>query len=209
MTDTKSIEELVASVSDPATTSFLDLLHQRAYAKASVDVYLDEALGYRVVQLKQQRDALVKQEATEEVSEALREIEETLNKLAEEIKKTKLTVHLTGISEGVRLELQDQLEALFPVEYDSDLSPYTGVVTRTAKPDPKRERFGGYLVWHKSIESIEGSGIEGKPTIADVMALRQNIPGAGQIAIMEKIDELRVASNWTDVIQDDDFFHSA
>ncbi|AGY47152.1 tail assembly chaperone [Clavibacter phage CN1A] len=213
MTDTKSIEELVASVSDPATTSFLDLLHQRAYAKAKVDVYLDEALGHRVVQLRKQRDELTgKLDAggdSDEVVNALAAIEDALAQLADQLKKTKLTVHLTGISEGARLNIQDQLEALFPTEYDVDVSPYTGATQRTPKPNPKRDRFGGYLVWRESIEQIEGSGIEGKLTVADVAAFRQNIPAASQVALMEKIEELRVATQWTDIVQDDDFFPSA
>jgi hypothetical protein len=199
------IEEMVEEVRKPGVFKITDAIKERAFPRATVDIYLDEGLAYLISELDEafqktansmdKNKSLNKKEVDEMISRR-DEIMAQKEKLIEEMGGTKYTFHLEGISEGKRQDIYDQTLDKFPMKYEKTRNPYTGKMEKEEIDEVERDRYFSDLLWSAHIVKIISPDDEeqDKLTPEEATELRRALPAASSARISEKIERLRVAS---------------
>jgi len=207
MSETEIIEEaakLAEVAKQPGTFSIIDVLKERAYPKEDVNIYLDEQAAYEASMLNEKIEELKKSDADEEKIDALiASRDEVISKF----EKSKYVFSITGISEGLRDDIQEQSLEKFPMQYEEEKNPFTGEVTKKEIEDKERDRYFTNLIWHESIAKIvDPSGsVQDKISLDDVENLRQFLPIACIGAITQSIEKLRMSTAMFMLSVDEDF----
>lgn len=193
-------EELALAASRQGTFSFIERLRGRGMPKDSVDIYLDEELGYRLVEV----EMLISVTTNKEQLAAL---EAEAEELKESLRSQKYTLFFEGISNKRYDELVDLSCENYPYEYEETTSPFTGVTTRTVITNEDRDRLFTNMLWAAIIRKVvDPSGSEQVGlSPEDAEALRQEGPRHGVVLVAETIDKMRMAVEWMQYIQDEDF----
>lgn len=194
-------EELASAVSQPGTFSFMERLLNRNYPKDTVEMYLDESLGYKLRQLEEKLSLTTNKDQ-------VKALEDELFAVREGLKGGKYTLHLEGISNEKYDELIDKAAELYPHEYDESNNPFTGSKVRSIKEEPLRDEYFTDLLWSHVVRKItDPSGATNEPvTEEDARAIRKYGPREGILRVAETVDKLRMAVQWMHYIQDEDFF---
>lgn len=207
MSETEIIEQaakLVDVAKQPGTFSIVDVLKERAYPKEDVNIYLDEQAAYEASMMNEKIEELKKSNADIKKIDAL---VESRDEIISKFEKSKYVFSITGISEGLRDDIQEQSLEKFPMQYEEDKNPFTGEITKKEIEDKERDRYFTNLIWHESITKIvDPSGsVQEKISLEDVESLRQFLPIACIGAITQSIEKLRMSTAMFMLSVDEDF----
>jgi len=197
----KTPEELAAATAEPGTFSFIERLRGRNYAKDDVIVYLDEQLGYElnelVVELRT-NDDLNAQTTTE--------LEEKIAQKIAELAPHAYTFHLHGISSRDYNNLIDSAANLYPYEYEEE-TDILGRKTKTIKENEDRQEYFTGILWLACIESIVAPDSSVASDIGPelIAEMRTSAPIAAVHRINQTVEKLRMATDWIEYTQDEDF----
>jgi hypothetical protein len=196
--------ELAEEAKKPGTFSIVDVLKERAYPKEEINIYLDEQSAYEASLLEEKIKELKKTNAEEDKIEKL---VSARDKIIKNFEKSKYVFSITGISEGLRDDIQEQSLEKFPMKYDEEKNPFTGEVTKRELEDKERDRYFTNLIWHESITKIvDPSGsVQEKVTLEDVENLREFLPLACIGSITQSIEKLRMSTAMFMISVDEDF----
>lgn len=198
---TKTAEELAAETAEPGTFSFIDRLRGRNYAKDTVIIYLDEQLGYELNELVSELKTSDSLNAT-----TITKLETDIANKIEELKPQAYTLELHGISNKEYNELVDQAAEKYPYEYDEN-QDILGRKEKTLIESEDRQEFFTGLLWLACITSItDANGSVADDINAELVAeLRVSAPLAVIHRINDTVNKLRLATDWIEYTQDEDF----
>ena len=194
----KIIEEAVAlsdEAKKPGTFSIINVLKERAFPLEEVNIYLDEQAAYDASKIQEKIDELAKSSDVADIEEA-QALAGKRDLIIEQLEKSRYVFTISGISEGKRVELQEQSVEKFPIEYDESKNPFTGETQRTEKDNKQRDRLFTNLLWVNSIKKIvdEDGNVQENLTLEDVASLRQLLPIAATSSITQSIEKLRIST---------------
>lgn len=194
-------EELARATEQPGIFSFLDRLRGRNYPKDTIVVYLNEELGYELEKLE---DKIAAAKTPEEVLS----LEIKATNLRDKLKPEAYTFHMQGISNREYDEVKDAVEADFPYEYDEIRNPFSGETTKTILPSEERDTAFTVRLWSRFIKSVEDAtgAVDGNIGTEFVVEFRALAPLNAITRVAQTVNKLRMATDWIDYIEDEDFF---
>lgn len=194
-------EELARAQSEPGKFNFIERLRGRNYPETVVDFYLEEGLAYKIAEFEKAIAGVTNKEKLAEAEEALRQMKVDLR--AQTYK-----IHLRGISNERYDELMKESEEAYPLEYNETINPFTGQKAKDVIYDENRDKMFSNALWAECITKIvDPDGNEADEVDVAVIAnLRAVGPLDGLRKISEGIISLRMATDWMDHVQDEDFF---
>lgn len=200
----KSAEELAKEVSKPGKFSFIDRLRGRNYPTDEVVVYLDEKLGYKLLAVEQEMAG--SDGHTPSFSEQ-KLLEEKHAELVEQLRASRYVVKLQGISNDDWDALVEEAAEQFPYEYDEIVNPFSGEKTRKVIETDERAEFFTMKLWAAFIQSITDSdgNVDDDVTVQTVKAFRGEAPFSAITRVGATIAKLRMATDWVEYIEDEDF----
>jgi hypothetical protein len=193
-------EQLATEAKQPGVFNIIDVLNNRGYPKDDVEIVLDDNLVYAAAKLDESVKELDKKLDFDPENADLIQARESLIALRDEAIKTisdsKYIFTITGISEGKREEMLNEVEAIFPTKYEETTNPLTGKVNREEISDPERNKLYSAKLWAAHIEKIVSpdGNVQKEISESDAEALRNLMPIAASAKISESIERLRVAS---------------
>jgi hypothetical protein len=192
-------EELAQAVSKPGVFSFTERLKGRNYPQETVIICLDERAGYEIYKLEQKLSRLTDKEG-------VKAAEAEIARLREVVKAEIYTVHMEGISPEDYDALVDQAVAQFPYEYNEVENPFTGAKIQEVVTNDARDEYFRKLKWNAFIRKIEDhDGNINIPDFETIDAFTKQAPLMAQSAVLDAVDKLRMATDWMNYIQDEDF----
>lgn len=193
-------EEMASAAKQPGIFNIIDVLNNRGYPKDEVEIVLDDNLVYAAAKLDESVKELDKKlDFDPDNAELVASREELIalrDKAVQAITDSKYVFTITGISEGKRDEMLNEVEEAFPVKYEETTNPLTGKVTREEISDPERNKLYSAKLWSAHIEKIvapDGNVQDGVNEV-EAEALRKLLPIAASAKISEAIEKLRVAT---------------
>jgi hypothetical protein len=195
----KSAEELAAEASERGTFSFIDRLRGRNYAKDDVVVYLNEDLGYKLYNLEEDLRVAA--------ADRVPEIEEKIKALREELAPEAYTFHMHGISNKKYDQLIDEAVEQFPEEFEEIVNPFTGEKSKQTIPSEDRNKLFTTKFWAACLDSIEfaDGSVADDDKEAIVSAFKEEAPLAAIGRVSATINKLRLATDWIEYTEDEDF----
>lgn len=200
----KSAQELAEEVSKPGKFSFIDRLQGRNYPKDDVVVYLDEELGYRLLDVQRRMEG--DDNHTPSIPE-MKLLEKEHARLSAALRDSKYTIHLQGISNEDWDAIVDDAAEHFPYEYEETTNPFTGAKTKEVIQSQERSEYFTKMLWLKFIQSIEDSegNVDSDISLGTISAFRKQAPFSAIARVSETIDKLRMATDWVEYVEDEDF----
>ena len=203
------IEEAVKLAQEakaPGVFNILNVLKERAYPKEEISIYLDEQAAYDASVLGEKIDELSKSSDIAH-QKKIDELIAQRDVLIKRIEESKYIFFITGLSEGMRSDIQEQSLEKFPLEYEENKNPFTGEMTKKEIENKERDRYFTLLLWHSSIQKIVApdDSVQENVTMEDVTQLRDLLPLAGIGAITQSIEKLRTATAIFMMTVDEDF----
>lgn len=182
------------------TFNFLDRLTDRDYATEDVEIWLDEGGAHRLAKLREQHGA-------ERDGEKADAIQDQIDELLERLKNSRYIVHLSGISSETYDAVVDAAQKEFPVEYEVSRNPLTMAAEKEIIPSEAREQFFRTHLWAKFITGVTApnGATDNNITPEWVAVFLNRAPIAAVGRVMQKIEELRMITNWMDELQGPDF----
>jgi hypothetical protein len=201
-----NIEQIVEEAKKPGTFNIINILKERAYPKEEIIIYLDEATAYNIANVDEKIKELSEISEFENKTK-IDELTEKRNNLLNVLNQSKYVFTISGISEGLREDLQEQAVEKFPIEYEEEKNPFTGEVTKKEIDNSERDRFFTMLLWHEHIQTIVNADgdVQDKVTMDDVIALREMLPLSAITNITRSIEKLRMATAVFLMSVDEDF----
>lgn len=198
----KTAEELAADSSAPGTFSFAERLRGRNYAKDSVSIYIDEKLGYELAELElQYRD-----DAANLSLDQINKLEADITAKIAELKPHEYVFDLEGISNKQYNALVDQANEKFPLEYEEG-TDFLGQKTKTLLESSDRDEFFTGILWlacFRKITAADGTTADDiNPEL--IAEFRDSAPLAALSQINKTINKLRLATDWIEYTEDEDF----
>ncbi len=204
MSAEEEIIETVEKAKKPGTFKIMDVLQDRGYPTEEVEVFLDESAAYFAAQIEDKLKELQKQiDKSVNSPDDLKKLEERYDqalaekdKLVEQIGGSKYVFHLTGISEGARDDLYKKALAKYPMEYETDRSPFTGEAEKKELKNEERDDYFTTLLWQSYITKIvdpEESVQEGI-NYDEAVELRRMLPISATTRINSNIEKLRTST---------------
>lgn len=196
----KTPEELAREGMTPKTFSFIERLQGRAYPEDDVTIYLDEKLGYKLLALHEELDA-------EGNAEKAKVIEGKIDQVSKELQRSKYVFHCHGISNEANDAIVDEVAESFPYEYDETTNPFTGEKTKTLIPNDDRTEAYVRKLWAACISSITDpdGAVDKEVGLETVAAFRQEGPLSGIGRVTAMLNKLRMATDWVEFLEDEDF----
>ncbi len=197
MTDPKDI---AVEQSKPGNFSLIERLQNRNLPEEDVDVYLDERLGWDLIRLEEKHaDAKKDAEA--------RALEAKIEKVRKQLQESRYVFTLRGMSSERYDEIIDEVTEQYPFDYEENVNPLTGQRTKVEIPNEDRDQLFNTLFLAETIvkvqdpdgnvdESIDAAAVEFIKRLAPLDAVRR---------ITNLATRMRMAVEWMDVIQDEDF----
>lgn len=219
MGDIISISEQAKAAAQDAskqgTFSFIDRVTNRNYPTDEQVVYLDENVGYRLREIEGERNEVMlrtklfkdNETVLTELGKELTKLEEQRDALREAAADSRFVFHLEGISTKLYDECVDAARAEFPLEYREGRHPLTYALERTVIDNEEREIFFRTLIWSKFIRRVvdPAGNVDENITPEWVGVVLQLLPIIAQIKIADKIEKLRMTTDWMDELQGEDF----
>lgn len=190
------IEESVAEATSRKTFSIVDAIRNRAYPKSKVEVYLDEQAAFDAAEIFEELEASRINDGDGVDSDETIALEKKFSEKLQEVDSSKMIFLVSGISEGDREKILEEVEETIPTRYEETRSPITGVVTKQEIPDRERDRLATLLLWRAHIRSVTtpDGAVQDEFTLDEIAELRNALPLAAVAAIAETIEKVRVAT---------------
>lgn len=182
--------------------SFIDRLQNRNYPTEDVEIFLDEAEGKIILDLKTK---LLQDSLSAEERET---IENDITLHSRKAWESRYVLHLRGISVEEYDAVVDAAAEQYPHEYTEYHNPLTAAREREIVPNEDRDLYFRTHLWSKYFESIEdGQGnVDTNMTPEFVAIFLKLAPVAAQAQIGISVHKLRMVTDWMDEIQGEDFF---
>ena len=198
------IQEMVDDAKRPGVFNIVDAVRGRAYPKDEVDVFIDEKIAFEVAAMNELIDGISNEmDKTilnkKEVDEFIKRRDEVMDerdRLIKEMGGNKYVFHITGVSEGARQDMYEKAVEKFPIKYEKNRNPLTGVVEKEEVENSERDRYFTALLWEAYISKVvapDGSEQNGI-TYEDAVELRRSLPLAAISTITEAIEKMRAAT---------------
>lgn len=198
------IEEMVEEAKKPGKFNIVDAVKGRSYPKSKVEVFIDEEVAFHVSEINELINNIgeemdkknVDKKHLDELMAKRDNILSEREKLIEEMGGTKYIFHLTGISEGARLDIYDKALAKYPMQYEKNRNPFTTEVEKEEIESNERDRYFTSLLWESHISKIiapDGSEQDGI-SYDDALELRRILPVASITSITEAIEKMRLST---------------
>lgn len=216
MTDiTERANTLATEASKPGTFNFIDRVTGRNYPKDEVVVYLDEESGYNISKIEKELelagqkiklagdDKVLLAEAKAQVDQLEAQLEANREKASE----SRFVFHLEGISTRDYDKCVDEAQEQFPLEYTETRNPLTFKLEREVVENDDRETYFRTLLWSKFIRRVVDPSGNEDSTISHewVKQVADLLPIMAQIKVATGVETLRMATDWMDHIQGEDF----
>lgn len=186
--------------SKPGNFSFVERLSGRNYPTEQLDVYLDEAAGYKLMKLE--LELIAARDANQAEL-----IEKQIDYLREKAQDSRYTIHLEGISTEEYDAVVGKAQAEYPIEYRESRNPLTLAAERFAVENDDRDHYFRIHSWAKFIRKIEDAkgNVDENITPELTASILNALPLAGLGRLQVAIDKLRMVTDWMDKLQGDDF----
>ena len=214
-----SEQEIINSIEDarkPGVFKIVDAVKDRAFPQSFLEIYLDESIAFVISELDEalervgnsadRKKALTKKEA-DDFEKKRNEILDQKDKLIEELGGEKYVFQIQGISEGKRQDIYDKTVEKFPIKYEKNRNPFTGVLEKDEIENADRDRYFTDSLWEAHIVKVispQGEEQQGI-SLEEATELRRGLPAASVNKISEGIEKIRVASAVFMVSLDEDF----
>ena len=187
--------------STPEKFSFMERLRGRNYPEDTVDFYLGEDIAYKIDRVEDELSNTTNKDKVKILEDLLVELKET-------VKGQTYKIHLRGISNEAYDALLKEVEAEHPYEYDEHQNPFTGAKVKTLIDNEDRDKLWENKLWAACITGVEdpSGDIDDEVSLEMVATLRAVGPMDGLRKVAQTIGKLRMAHDWMDHIQDEDFF---
>lgn len=217
----KTVEELVRESTQKGSFKFLDALRNRSHPTDLVNVYLDEAAAYPLIELDQKITplrnmiaALGDQESDGEPGQIylelkaeIAEVEKEIEAVSETLKHSRYVFHVRGVTPGFQEDILTKVRADYPVEYDEYTNEVTGARVKEEIESPERDRLYTNLLWQGHIVKIvdpEGNE-EVAPDLETIAALRRELPVAATYELEQAMQKVDMAVDWQKLVVDEGF----
>lgn len=211
MADPKALAEAATA---PETFDFAATVLGRSYPEIDVPVYLDEATAQKMLALHKERDEVralivaLGENAGLDEANRLDAIEKKYEKYVERLKNDRYIVKIKGISPERALELEEKAYEEFPIEYEETTSPITGAVTRTEKPNDKRDQYHSTLIRQAHLVSVTAPNGAVDTDFSDPAKVQRvilNLPLVARAKVDEAINEATIAVDYYTELVDEVF----
>ena len=199
----EEILESVETAKAPGTFNIVQVLQDRGYPGAEIDIYMDEAAMYELSTIAEELDELdesiIKKAETEKQKAQREELTTKRNDTYARLIASKYVVHLMGISEGKREEFYRQAVKKYPIEYQSQsgISSLIGVESnKIEKNSPERDSLFTDYLWQGHIQKIVNPDGDEQADFAysTIRTMRESFPLNAMVRINEAIEKLRAAT---------------
>lgn len=184
------------STPNPKTLDLAALLAGNEHPTETVDVYMNEAIGYAIYKAK----AASQKALLLDDKDGAKKAEEELAELVEAGRKARLTVHLQGINKGLKKSIRRKSLSEYPATYD-----FLGRLV----PDDDRDNLHANLMWSHLITRMVGPNGEetGAPTLEEAENFRSQAPESAIDAIEDAVDLLTkgTKAGFEEIAQGHDF----
>lgn len=213
-------EELAKELLTPKRFKFADALRDRTHPEEKVNVYLDEAEAFKLLELekraKQVEHDLVRfgvpttdidHERYAKLEKLKDEVEAERAAVTESLAGSKYVFTVRGVDNGFGEDVLKKARADYPIEYEEYTNQITGARVRDEKSNPERDRFYTNMIWQGHIVKIEApdGSVDTAPDLETVAALRRVIPIASRNALEVAIDKVDMAIDWYKALADESF----
>lgn len=190
----EEILESVETAKAPGTFNIVQVLQERGYPMAEIDIYMDEAAMYELSTIAEQLEELTEKQKVQREELTIKRNETYATLLA-----SKYVVHLMGISEGKREEFYRQAVKKYPVEYQaqSGISSLIGVESsKTEKNSPERDALFTDYLWQGHIKKIVNPDGDEQTefTYSTIRTMRESFPLNAMVRVNEAIEKLRAST---------------
>lgn len=194
--------EMAEAHSKQGTFSFIDRLQGRNYPTEELEIFLDEAEGKIILDLK---DKLKSVNLTPEEREA---VERDITLHSRKAHESRYILKLQGISVEEYDSVVDAAKEAYPYEYTQDRHPLTAEIVRDLIPNDDREQYFRTHLWSKFFQAIvdKSGNVDSNMTPEFVAIFLKLAPVSVQAQVGIAVHKLRMVTNWMDEIQGEDFF---
>lgn len=200
ITEIDAAKAKAESMTNPGTFSIAERLSNRGLPEEDVPVYLDEKAGWELIRLEEKHaDAASDEEAVE--------IEAKMAKVRAKLASSRYLFTVRGMTNETYDKLIDQVEEEYPKEFTEEFNPLTGGKSKVLIPNEGRDERFNLLFLAESIAKITDPDGAVDSNIDDVaMAfIRNQAPLDALDRIMRMATRMRMASEWMEQLEDEDF----
>lgn len=184
-----NVIDIVQEAQKRGKFSLADAIKGRAFPVKSVDVYIDAASAYRLLEITEELKAL---DPADEKYEQLQDYSEELGKA---IVDSKLTFHMRGVGQGVVERITKEANEKHPV-------------TEDGADSPEWIRYYLCALIAENIVKVtdnDGNEDEHKFTVEEIMDLRDIIPIDSWEVLIDTMQKLTLASSYFEAVTDAGF----
>lgn len=194
-------EEIALDQSTPGKFNFIERLKGRNLPREDVTIYLDEEAGYALGLLEE----LIADEKKD--SPKLKELEAQRAAAKQAVADSGYVLTITGMTNERYDELVERAEESFPVEYETINNPLTGEKWKKRLDSDDRDALFNDLFLAESIAKVTDpdGDVDDDITPEFVVQFRNLAPLDGIRRVVAKAFKMRMASEWMDEIQNEDF----
>lgn len=194
-------QTIAVEQSKPEKFSFMERLRGRNLPEDTVDFYLGEDIGYKIQRVEEELSNTTNKDK-------VKALEDLLVELKEIVKSQTYKINLRGITNEQYDALVKEVEAEYPTEYNEYQNPFTGKKIKEPIENEDREKLWENTLWQACITSVEDpeGNVDDEVTLEMIATLRAHGPMDGLRRVAQTIAKLRMANDWMDHIQDEDFF---
>lgn len=204
MSEEEEIIETVEKAKKPGTFNILNVLKDRGLPSEEVEVYLDEGIAYHASQIDDSIKQLEKRldkmpDLADGIKDLVEERDELIaerDKIVEQMGGALFVFHLQGISEGKREDLYEVALKEYPMQYETDRSPFTGQSEKKELSSSERDRYFTNLLWQAHIVKIVSpdGDVQDTVTYDEAVELRRSMPLTATSKINNAIEKLRTST---------------
>lgn len=219
MTETTTPKAMAESALERKKFSFADAIRDRSYPQETVEIYLDEARAFpllelegRVAEIKFQMDRIsVKDEdgraKFDQLDSDLKATDKERIKIKKALEPSKYTVTVRGVNAGFVQDVQFKGVAEYPIEYETYTNDLSGQRTKEEIPNPAREMLMMNLIWQGHIIEIQApdGSVDTLPDIDTISSMRRELPVASRSRIESAIERVDMAVDWYRALADESF----
>lgn len=193
-------QTVATEMTQQGTFNLIERLQGRNMPEEDMTIYLDEGLAWDLFQLETKHSNAKRKEEVEEIEAKLKRVRA---KLAE----SAYIFTLRGMTNERYDELVDQTLEQFPYEYEENTNPLTGIKAKNIIPNDERDALFNTLFLAEAIAKVTDpdGNVDENITADTVVFIKKLAPLDGIRMITELATRMRLAVEWMDAVQDEDF----
>lgn len=138
------VQTAVKAVTERATFDFGAAVSDRNYPEYDVPVYLDETKASELISITMELNELTQMASRMsnipgELGKRVEALEARHDALVDSMKENKYIIKVKGVSPEVLRDIEEEVFEEFPIEYEENKNPVSGVITKTPIENPDRD----------------------------------------------------------------------